>query len=84
MKYTGELPQSQQDIIVQSLIIYKEFLDNNVLTTSKEQDLQYLKFDVKTLIAIFKDMKVDVNYKLDKEIFDNFAFRNGIDFPIYE
>ena len=84
MKYTGELPQSQQDIIVQSLIIYKEFLDNNVLTTKKEQDLQYLKFDVKTLIAIFKDMKVDVNYKLDKEIFDNFAFRNGIDFPIYE
>lgn len=84
MKYTGELPQSQQDIIVQSLIIYKEFLDNNVLTTNKEQDLQHLKFDVKTLIAIFKDMKVEVNYKLDKKVFDSFVFRNGIDFPIYE
>ena len=28
MKYTGQLPQSQQDIIVESLRIYKEFLDN--------------------------------------------------------
>ena len=83
MKYTGELPQSQQDIIVQSLIIYKEFLDNNVLTTSAEEDLLNLKFDVRTLIAMFKDMEVEVNYKLDKKVFDSFVFRNGVDFPEY-
>ena len=83
MKYTGELPQSQQDIIVQSLIIYKEFLDNNVLTTPAEEDLLNLKFDVRTLIAMFRDMEVEVNYKLDKKVFDNFVFRNGVDFPEY-
>ena len=83
MKYTGKLPQSQQDIIVESLRVYKEFLDNNVLTTSKEEDLLNLKFDVRTLIAMFKDMEVEVNYKLDKKVFDNFVFRNGVDFPEY-
>ena len=83
MKYTGELPQSQQDIIVQSLIIYKEFLDNKVLTTSAEEDLLNLKFDVRTLIAMFKDMEVEINYKLEKKVFDSFVFRNGVDFPEY-
>tara|TARA_R110002012_G_scaffold307985_2_gene513884 strand:+ start:18 stop:272 length:255 start_codon:yes stop_codon:yes gene_type:complete len=83
MKYTGQLPQSQQDIIVESLRIYKEFLDNNVLTTQTEEDLLHLKFDVRTLIAMFKDMEVEINYKLDKKVFDSFVFRNGVDFPIY-
>lgn len=83
MKYTGELPQSQQDIIVDALRVYKEFietLDYDKVGT----ELQHLNFDITTLVAIFKDMKVKVNYELDKEVFDNFVFRNGIDFPIYE
>ena len=82
MKYTGELPQSQQDIIVESLRVYKEFLDT--LPNKDRLDINFRNFDVTTLIAMFKDMKVNISYELDKEIFDNFVFRNGVDFPIYK
>jgi len=68
---------------VESLRVYKEFIETLQNKDTKE-DLLHLNFDITTLIAIFKDMKVKVNYELDKEIFDNFVFRNGIDFPIYE
>lgn len=81
MKYIGKIPQSQQDIIVKSLRVYKEFLDT--LPNKDRLDINFRNFDIKTLIAIFKDMKVDINYKLDQEIFDSFALRNGIDFPEY-
>ena len=83
MKYTGELPQSQQDIIVESLRVYKEFIET-LPSKDTKQDLLHLNFDITTLIAIFKDMKVEIDYKLDKKVFDSFVFRNGIDFPIYE
>ena len=82
MKYTGKLPQSQQDIIVESLRVYKEFIEA-LPNSDTKQDLLHLNFDITTLIAIFKDMKVGINYKLEKKVFDNFVFRNGIDFPEY-
>ena len=82
MKYIGKLPQSQQDIIVESLRVYKEFIEA-LPNSDTKQDLLHLNFDITTLIAIFKDTKVNIDYKLEKKVFDNFVFRNGVDFPEY-
>lgn len=82
MKYTGQLPQSQQDIIVKALRVYQEFI-NTLNYEEIGTGLQHLNFDVTTLIAIFKDDTVDIKYELEEEVFKNFVFRNGVDFPIY-
>ena len=73
MKYSIKLPQSQQDIL-------NKILKNAYLETTD----QFTKFDILTLKSIFQDTDVDIKIELKKSTYDNFAIRNGVDFPEYK
>jgi hypothetical protein len=72
MKYSIKLPQSQQDLLDKILKnAYLEIPDHEI------------RFDIITLRAIFQDTDVDIKIELKKSTYDNFAIRNGVDFPEY-
>ena len=73
MNYTVNLPYSQRELLVRIL---------TAISVLKLDDL-HADFDVTTLIAIFKDPQVDVRIELEDSTYNEFASRNGVDFPEY-
>lgn len=73
MKYTINLPQSQQNLLARLL---------KGISVLNVHD-QYDEFDITTLGAIFSDTNVDIKIELDELTYDRFSFMHGVDFPEY-
>ena len=72
------LPKGQTKIIKDALNYYLEqFIKFNEIPSNKEEHRIY---DLRQLISL---MNYDVKIELTSEEKENFTFRNGIDFPLY-
>jgi hypothetical protein len=77
-EYKTNIPSTQLDLIKKALNYYVEQMNRfNSLPTDTEH---YEMFDMKTLSSM---MNYEISISISKNDKDNFASKNGMDFPIY-
>ena len=82
MKYTINLPQDQQDIVVDALKTYQKAIGS--VLPSNDDTIRDKHFDLNSLIGMFKDKEIEIRIEMDEDVHDSFVHRgHGVDFPIY-
>jgi hypothetical protein len=83
IKITQELPQSQKDIILKSLLLREAHLKKLIEDFkghSLEEEFAREVFDIKTLIGM---IKYDVSVTMTEKEQGEFTAYNGVDYPEY-
>lgn len=78
MENTIKLPRAQKDIVVKAL---QQYQVSHRTSTYPTDDDQYVDFDLTTLIGIFNDSEIKIEY--DNSTYNKFGMRHGVDFPKY-
>lgn len=84
IKITQELPQSQKDIILKSLLLREAHLKKLIEDFkghSLEEEFAREVFDITTLIGM---MKYDVSVTMTEKEQGEFTAYNGVDYPEYK
>lgn len=80
-KVSQKIPQSQKDILIESLNIMESVLKSLKSENIDEENLNYKLFDILTLKAMLNKTELVVNLPFD--VYEDFTFINGVDFPNY-
>ena len=80
-KISQKIPQGQKDILIESLNIMESVLKALQSDDKDDENLNYKIFDVLTLKAMLNKTELVVNLPFD--VYEEFTFINGVDFPNY-